>query len=198
MLGWHRNCPCAGIWLHIAESALKLAQRSQRCGKRNRGGGWLRGRPGRKVGSHELQDFRVCKWRLAVVALFVLGVQFALASNAPVVSGSYEVVQSTDLGSQTQIRMLIHLTNHGPYDLSIQRMTLWDFSHPDKGGSQAVRSRFARTRPQRPHRNSPSGGRTISCGKRECVPDSSCRRRGLVKPRTQQWSAWTGLLARRR
>jgi len=80
---------------------------------------------------------RVCKWRLAVVALFVLGVQFALASNAPVVSGSYEVVQSTDLGSQTQIRMLIHLTNHGPYGLSIQRMTLWDFSHPDKGGSQA-------------------------------------------------------------
>jgi hypothetical protein len=94
---------------------------------------------------------RVCKWRLAVVALFVLGGQFALASNAPVVSGSYEVVQSTDLGSQTQIRMLIHLTNHGPYDLSIQRMTLWDFSHPDKGGIPSLCGLASRARVHRDH-----------------------------------------------
>jgi hypothetical protein len=80
---------------------------------------------------------RVCKWRLVVAALFALVVQFAPASNAPLVSGSYEVVQNTDLGSQAQIRMRIHLVNHGPNDLSIQRMTLWDFSHPDRGGSHA-------------------------------------------------------------
>jgi len=80
---------------------------------------------------------RVCKWCLVVAALFVLGVQFAPASNALLVSGSYEVMQSTDLGSQAQIRMRIHLVNHGPYNLSIQRMTLRDFSYPDKGGSHA-------------------------------------------------------------
>jgi len=80
---------------------------------------------------------RVWKWELVVVALFVLGIQSAPASNAPQVSGSYELVQNTDLGSHTHIRMRLHLVNHGPYDLSIQRMTLWDFSHPDKGGTQA-------------------------------------------------------------
>ncbi len=48
-----------------------------------------------------------------------------------------EVLQNTDLGSQAQIRMRLHPVNHGPSDLSIQRMTLWDFSHPDKGGSHA-------------------------------------------------------------
>src|ERR1039457_6041138 len=80
---------------------------------------------------------RLCKGYLVVAALFVLGVQFAPASTAPLVSGSYEVVQNTDLGSQAQIRMRIHLVNHGPSDLSIQRMTLWDFSHPDKGGTHA-------------------------------------------------------------
>jgi hypothetical protein len=80
--------------------------------------------------------FRVCKWRLVVAVLFALGVQFAFASNAPLVSGSYEVLQNTDLGSQAQIRMRIHLVNHGPSNLSILRMTLWDFSHPEKGGSR--------------------------------------------------------------
>ena len=79
----------------------------------------------------------VCKWCLVVAALFALGVQFAPASNAPLVSGSYEVMQNTDLGSQAQILMRIHLVNHGPSDLSIQRMTLWDLSHSDKGGSHA-------------------------------------------------------------
>jgi hypothetical protein len=81
--------------------------------------------------------FRVCNRRLVVAALFALGVQFAFASNPPLVSGSYEVLQNTDLGSQAQIRMRLHLVNHGPSDLSIRRMTLWDFSHPDKGGSHA-------------------------------------------------------------
>jgi len=80
---------------------------------------------------------RVSKWRLVVAALFVLGVQFALASNVPLVSGSYEVLQDTTLGSQSQIRMRIHLVNHGPSNLSIQRMTLRDFSHPAKGGTRA-------------------------------------------------------------
>jgi len=80
---------------------------------------------------------RVCKSWLAVAALFAFGVQFAPGSSAPLLSGSYEVVQNTDIGSQAQIRMRIHLVNHGPSDLSIQRMTLWDFSHADRGGTRA-------------------------------------------------------------
>lgn len=72
-----------------------------------------------------------------VVALLPVGIQFASASNAPVVSGSYSVVQNRTFGSQVQIRVRIHLMNHGPSDLAVQRMTLWDFSHPDKGGSHA-------------------------------------------------------------
>jgi hypothetical protein len=75
--------------------------------------------------------------RLVLAALFALGVQPALASNVPLISGSYQVVQKSGLGSQTQIRLRIHLVNQGPTDLSIQRMTLWDFSHPDKGGTRA-------------------------------------------------------------
>ncbi len=90
---------------------------------------------------------RLCKRCLVVAALLGLGVQFSLATNAspvsgshvsgPLISGSYEVLQDTAHGPQAQIRMRIHLVNHGPSDLSIQRMTLWDFSHPDKGGSHA-------------------------------------------------------------
>ncbi len=79
----------------------------------------------------------LCKWQFVAAALLVLGVQSAPAGNAPLVSGSYQVAQNKGLGSQTQIQMRIHLVNHGPKELSIQRMTLWDFSHPDKGGTHA-------------------------------------------------------------
>lgn len=79
---------------------------------------------------------RIGKWQL-VVALLALNVQFAAASNVPLVSGSYEVVKSIGLGSQLQIQMRIHLVNHGASDLSIQKMTLWGPSHPDRGGTQA-------------------------------------------------------------
>lgn len=76
------------------------------------------------------------KLPLVVGALFVIG-HFAVASNTPLVSGSYEIVQNRNLGSHAQIRMRVHLVNHGPNNLSIQRMSLWDFSHTEKGGSQA-------------------------------------------------------------
>lgn len=78
----------------------------------------------------------ICKWGLAVAALFAVS-QVAPASDVPpLVSGSYQVVQDKNLGSQMQIRMRIHLANHGPNNFSIQKMTLWDFSHPDKGGTR--------------------------------------------------------------
>jgi hypothetical protein len=78
-----------------------------------------------------------CGRCLMVMALVQVGIQFAPGSNTPVISGSYSVTQNKPLGAQVQIRMRIHLMNHGPTDLSVQRMTLWDFSHPDNGGSRA-------------------------------------------------------------
>lgn len=90
---------------------------------------------------------RLAEWCLLVAALFALTAEFAPAGNAPLVSapmlsGSYEVLQNTGHdsqvhGSQAQIRMRIRLVNHGSSNLSIQRMTLWDFSHPYKDGSHA-------------------------------------------------------------
>jgi hypothetical protein len=77
-----------------------------------------------------------CKWQFVVVTLCALALPSALARNAPLVSGSYQVVRSTILGSQEQIRMRIHLVNRGPASLAVQRMILWDFSHPAKGGTQ--------------------------------------------------------------
>lgn len=79
---------------------------------------------------------RISKWWLLVAALFVF-CQFANAGKAALVSGTYAVVQETNLGRQEQIRLRIHLVNHGASGLSIQRMTIWDFSHPEKGGTRA-------------------------------------------------------------
>ena len=94
--------------------------------------------------------FVLGKWMLvATAALFALGAQAALASNEPLVSGSYQVLKSKDLDPQSHIQsnrqpqiqshiqLRIHLVNHGPSDLAIERVTLWDFSHADKGGTSA-------------------------------------------------------------
>ena len=77
-----------------------------------------------------------CGRLVLVAALLPLAFQFAQASTPLVLSGSYSVVHKRTLGSKVQIRVRIHLTNHGPSDLSIRRMTLWNYSHPDKGGSR--------------------------------------------------------------
>jgi len=83
----------------------------------------------------------ICKWgvwaAVLCAAMLAFGVQSVLASNRPQVSGTYDVVQKTDLGSQEQIRMRIHLVNHGQSSLSVERMTIWDLSHPEKGGTCA-------------------------------------------------------------
>jgi hypothetical protein len=78
--------------------------------------------------------------RLLTAVLFVLTplvlAQFAAAISSPSVSGTYAVVQQTSLGAHEQIRLRIHLVNHAPAPLNIQRMTLWDFSPPEKGGTE--------------------------------------------------------------
>ncbi len=83
-----------------------------------------------------------CPMAAALLAFFALAIPFAHASNPssasqPLISGSYKVVQNTARGPETRLRVRIHLVNHGASDLSIERITLWDLSHPERGGSRA-------------------------------------------------------------
>jgi hypothetical protein len=80
---------------------------------------------------------RFCRRCLVIAALLPVGIKLSPGANPPIVSGSYDVLRDKDLGAQVQVLVRIHLVNHGPTDLSIQRMTLWDFSHPERGASHA-------------------------------------------------------------
>jgi hypothetical protein len=81
--------------------------------------------------------FRICDYLLVVAGLFLFTTRFAQASDPSQLSGSYRVIQKTDLGPQTHVRLQLHLTNHGQRPLHIQRLTLWDLPHADKGATQA-------------------------------------------------------------
>jgi hypothetical protein len=80
---------------------------------------------------------RICNCLLVIASLSILCVTAASASAAPSLSGTYQVVHRSEAAGQTQIQVQIHLVNHGPRELHIQRITLWDFSHPAKGGTQS-------------------------------------------------------------
>jgi len=71
--------------------------------------------------------------------IFVLTVPLSQAGDGSLMSGSYRVVQKTDVGSRTRVRIQLRLTNHGASELHIERLTLWDFSHPPEGGTQPCR-----------------------------------------------------------
>ncbi len=74
---------------------------------------------------------------LIVAGLFVLTIGFAQASAVSHLSGSFQVMQKTDLGPRTRVRLQLHFANHGPGDLHILRITLWGSSHPNEGGQKA-------------------------------------------------------------
>jgi hypothetical protein len=76
-----------------------------------------------------------CNRLFVVIGLFVFAIQLAQGSDASRVSGSYQVLSKTELGSQIRVRLELHLTNPERFELHIQRLTLWDFSHPS--GTQA-------------------------------------------------------------
>jgi hypothetical protein len=83
------------------------------------------------------RSFRICDYLLLVAGLFMFTARFAQASDVSQLSGSYQVVQKTDLGPQTHVRLQLHLSNHGQRPLHVQRLTLWDLPHADKGATQA-------------------------------------------------------------
>jgi hypothetical protein len=78
------------------------------------------------------RTFRHCCISVAVL-LFTFAVRPANAASVPI-SGSYEIVQKADLGSQTKILVRYHLTNRGQSSLSVQGVLLSDFAHPPNGG----------------------------------------------------------------
>lgn len=97
-----------------------------------------------------------CNYQCCLVVallLFTFGAQPANAAGLPI-SGAYEVIQKTDLGSQTKVLMRFHLTNHGQAPLLLQALSLSDFGHqPGKaalataitlspGSSQAISQSF--------------------------------------------------------
>ena len=81
---------------------------------------------------------RISRFRsflLLVIALSVI-LPVAQANNVPV-TGSYHLIERSHKAGQTRVQLQLHLVNRGNRDLHIRRMTIWDFSHPAPGGSQA-------------------------------------------------------------
>lgn len=83
-----------------------------------------------------LAELRGCLWRLPIGLLFFV-VPFLAASSIPAVTGSYTVLQHTARGSQMEIQIRIRLVNPGSSDLSIQQISPWDLSHPQRAASPA-------------------------------------------------------------
>lgn len=79
------------------------------------------------------RTFRSHYCLLAALLVFTFGLQPANATDVPI-SGSYEVIQKTDLGSQTKILMRLRLTNSGRNSLYVREVLLSDFAHPASGG----------------------------------------------------------------
>lgn len=80
--------------------------------------------------NHRIFDNRY--WLAVTLLLLGLGVQFANAGNAAI-TGSYDVIERTNLGSQTKIMMRLKLTNHEQGALYVQKILLWDSGYPPIG-----------------------------------------------------------------
>ena len=81
--------------------------------------------------------FRTCDYLLVATSLLLFTTRLAQANDASQLSGSYQVLQKSDLGPQTHVRLQLHLNNLGQHDLHIRRLTLWDLPHADKDATEA-------------------------------------------------------------
>ena len=80
---------------------------------------------------------KILRIYFVVAGLLLFTHQFARADDSARLLGSYRVIHTTDLGQHTRVQLQLHLVNHGPSELHIQRITLWDSSHPERAGSEA-------------------------------------------------------------
>lgn len=74
-------------------------------------------------------------WFMFVFILLVSCLDIASAAN-PQITGSYQVVQKTDLGSQVKVLVRLELTSHGQASVSVVGFLISDFAHPAVGGRQ--------------------------------------------------------------
>ena len=74
---------------------------------------------------------------LLAFALFVISSPLAGAGSNLTLSGTYSAVREQNAGDQIRVRFELHLVNHKNRDLHIRRITLWDFAHPARGGTQS-------------------------------------------------------------
>jgi hypothetical protein len=93
------------------------------------------------------------------ILLFTVCALPANAATLPI-CGTYEVIQKTDLGSQTKVVMRFHLTNHSQAPVVLQALSLSDFGHQPgnaplaasvtlpPGGSQVILQSFVISRMQ--------------------------------------------------
>lgn len=73
---------------------------------------------------------------LLSVGSFLVWIQFAAGANPPLY-GTYQVLRKSQTADQVRVRLQLHLANRSSHDLRVRRITLWDFAHPARGGSQA-------------------------------------------------------------
>jgi hypothetical protein len=74
---------------------------------------------------------------LLLAAWPAIAPQIGQSSDVRRLSGSYEVVQKTEAGPQNRVQLRLRLSNHRSEDLRIQRIALWDFSHPARESMRA-------------------------------------------------------------
>ncbi|HUO17716.1 MAG TPA: hypothetical protein VMX38_22225 [Verrucomicrobiae bacterium] len=73
---------------------------------------------------------------LVVAGFSIVSIQLAQASAEHPLSGTYKVLRESHAGNQVRVRLQLHLLNPKGRDLHIQRITLWEFSHPAKDGTR--------------------------------------------------------------
>ena len=74
---------------------------------------------------------------LALAFSLAFASQLCQGSDIKRLSGSYHIVQKTEVGPHNRVRLQFRLTNQGQSDIVIQRVALWDFSHPGREGVRA-------------------------------------------------------------
>ncbi len=97
----------------------------------------MEARDGRSVNHMRWGMIRICSCLLVIAGVSILSIPVAGANDTARVSGTYQVVHKSEAGGQARIQLQVHLVNRGTRELHIQRITLWDFSHPAKGATQA-------------------------------------------------------------
>jgi hypothetical protein len=82
------------------------------------------------------RTFRLSRYLAIALLACTFGARLANASSA-LITGSYEVLQKTEVGPQTKVRLRVHLTNLSQETLQVQQLLLFDFGHPPSNGTPA-------------------------------------------------------------